>query len=471
MLRLPRVTSLVVFAIVTIALVAAGVTLFGNRAQAGLDPAPMQGATSALWSGSIIIQNHGTDPATVVVNFYSTSGILVKSHSLPSPIPAKGTAAVDTEAIGDLPNGFAGSAVVSANQPVSATFQGFDVTNPDINRTLYTGFADGANTVYVPAVSNAYADQTSILAVQNIDSVPATVNILYFERFTGGQSATVTDTIPANSSHYYDSGSLPGGQQLPPPWSGAALIQSTGGRVVAAVHQPYLSTNKAVAFEGTASAGTTVYLPSALYLYAPQQQTTYIAVQNTQATPITVTITFYNKDGFVAGTVGGAMQGYQKQSWNPGSAGIGAGYNGSAVVTATGPVAVVANIGSITDVSLAYTGQASGTLRQALPYVRWAPDSDSKGWRTYIAVMNVDASLPADITLRYYDTNGSLSHTATITNVAPNTKANHNPSIFIGNGLFIGTVEVQATRSVIALVNAMTVDGSLAESYTSLPIP
>jgi len=32
-------------------------------------------------------------------------------------------------------------------------------------------------------------------------------------------------------------------------------------------------------------------------------------------------------------------------------------------------------------------------------------------------------------------------------------------------------VEVQATRSVIALVNAMTVDGSLAESYTSLPIP
>ena len=463
----PRVfLALGLFAII----IGASVTFWG-RAQAGVDAAPAQGATTALWSGSILVQNNGTGPATVVVNFYSTAGVLVKSYTVPSPVPPKGTVSVDTEAIGDLPNGFSGSAVVSSNQPVNATFQGFDVTNPSINRTLYNGFTDGSNTAYVPAISNAYADQTSMLAVQNVDSTPAAVTIKYFERFTGAQSAVVTDTIPANSSHFYDSAKLPGGQQLAPPWTGAALVQSTGGRIVTAVHQPYLSNNKAVAFEGTASAGAEVYLPSALYEYAPQRQTSFIAVQNTQANPVTVTLTFYSREGTVAGTVSGDIAGYQKQSWNPGSAGIAAGFNGSAVVRATGPVAAVVNIGSATDLSLAYTGQSRGTLRQALPYVRWAPSSDLQGWRTYIAVMNVDGSLPADVTIRYYDQNGSLVQAPSITGVAPNTKANHNPGVFVGDAGFTGTVEIEASRTVVALVNAIRVDGSEAESYTSLPIP
>ena len=283
-----------------------------------------------------------------------------------------------TEAISDLPNGFAGSAVVSANQPVSVTFVGFDASDPLINRTIYNGFSTGSDTVYVPAISNSYADQSSTLAVQNVDSVSATVTIRYFERFTGAQTAMVTDTLPPNSSHFYDSGNLPSGQRLPPPWTGAALVQSIGGRVVAVVHQPYLSSNRAVAFEGTTSVGTSVYLPSALYHYAEQRQTTFIAVQNTQGNPITVTTTFYAGDGAVAGEVSGNIDGFQKQSWNPGSAGITPGFNGSAVVRASGPVAAVVNIGSATDLSLAYTGQLQGTLKQSLPFIRWSHSSGAK---------------------------------------------------------------------------------------------
>ncbi|MBI2885769.1 MAG: hypothetical protein HYY02_01025 [Chloroflexi bacterium] len=468
---LARLRRALLIALGILALLAGGSALSWGGAQAGVDRAPAQGATSALWSGSILVQNNGSGPATVVVNFYSTAGVLVKSYSLPNPIPPKGTAEVSTEAIGDLPNGFAGSAVVSANQPVSATFQAFDVTNPSINRTLYNGFAEGAATVYVPAISNAYADQTSLLAVQNVDSAPATITIRYFERFTGAQTATVTDTIPANSSHFYDSANLPGGQRLAPPWTGAALIQASGARVVAAVHQPYLTSNKAVAFEGTGQAGNTVYLPSALYLYATQQQTSFIAVQNTQATPVSVAIIFYNRDGTVAGKVSGDIQGYQKQSWNPGVAGVPSGFNGSAVVQATGPVASVVNIGSATDLSMAYTGQISGNLKQALPYIRWAPATDLQGWRTYIAVMNLDTNLPADVTIRYYDQNGSLVQAPMLQGIPPNAKANHHPGMFVGEGSFMGAVEIEATRTVIALVNAVRVDSTQAESYTSLPIP
>ena len=451
---------------------AAGIGIFGDRAQAGVDPAPAgQGATAALWSGSIVLRNDGTEPATVVINFYSTTGDLVKSHALDAPLPSKGSVTVDTESIDDLPNGFVGSAVVSASQPVSATFVGFDVTDNQINPTLSNGFSTGAATMYVPAISHNYADQTSTLAVQNVDSVPAVVTIRYFERFTGMQTTMVTDTIAPNASHFYDSSNLPGDVQLPPPWTGAALVHATGGRVAATVHQPYLSSNKAVAFEGTAVVRSAIYLPSALYQYSTQLQTTHIAVQNTQEDPITLTITFYTTTGQSAGSVTGTIEGLQKQSWNPGSAGIAPGFSGTAVVRATGPVAAVVNIGALNDLSLAYTGQTLGTLRQSLPYIHWSPSSNPKGLRTYIAAMNTDQIAPSDIIIRYYGLDGTLLQAPAFANVPPNAKVNHNPGMFIGDADFVGSVEIESTRTVIGIVNAITGDDTQAESYTSVAIP
>ena len=90
------------------------------------------------------------------------------------------------------------------------------------------------------------------------------------------------------------------GYRLPGP--GAALVQSRGGRVAAAVHQPYLSSNKAVSFEGSAAIGSEIYLPSALYQYAPQRQTTFISVQNTSGNAETATITFYSSNGAQVGS-------------------------------------------------------------------------------------------------------------------------------------------------------------------------
>lgn len=430
------------------------------------------GASSSAWSGAIVVENHGIAAASVLVNFYSTAGVLVKSYPLPSPVPPKGSVAVNTSAIPDLPDGFAGSAVVSSSQSVSALFVAFDAANASVDRTIYTGFAAGSSSVFVPAISNAYADQTSTLVVQNVESGAVSVTIKYYDRFTGALSATVTDAIPANASHYYDSANLPAGQQLTPPWSGAALIQVADGKnVVAAVHQPYLSANKAVAFEGTAAASLEVYLPSALFQYAVQKQTTFIAVQNTQANPVAITITFYNRAGASVGSVSGTIDGFRKQSWNPGSAGLGAGFIGSAIVRASGPVAAVVNIGSETDLAMAYTGISAGSLKFALPYIRWAPQSQASEWRTYIAVMNVDQTGPANVTINYYDLNGALVHTAPLTNVAPNTKGNHNPGQFVGSGSFAGSVEVTADRPVVGLVNAISVDERLSASYTGIPIP
>ncbi|MBM2826196.1 MAG: hypothetical protein HW403_260 [Dehalococcoidia bacterium] len=469
-----KLTGLIILFVAAIALAGApvgGSSLF-SRALASVGAASVAtSAAATAWSGSIVLQNHGAEPANALVNFYSPAGVLVKAHSLITPIPPKGSVAIDMASISDLPSGFAGSAVVSSSQPVSAAFIGFDAINPDIDRTIYTGYAEGTTTVYVPAISNAYADQTSTLVVQNVESGPITISVRYYERFTGALTATVTDTIPGNASHYFDSSNLPGPQQLPAGWSGAALVQSSGGRIVAAVHQPYLSSGKAVSFEALSTVGTQAFLPSALFQYPPQMQTTFIAVQNTQASPVDVKITFFDRAGAAVGSVAGAIEGFRKQSWNPGSAGIGAGFIGSAVVQASGPVAAIVNIGSDTGLAMAYDGVPSGYTKVALPYVRWSPSNDPKGWRTYIAAMNVSQT-PATITVRYYDTSGSLVRAETLNSIAPNTKGNNNPGLFLGeNGTFVGTVEIESDRPIAALVNAITVDGSSSASYTGIPIP
>ncbi|MBI4497801.1 MAG: hypothetical protein HY689_07885 [Chloroflexi bacterium] len=470
--RLPPPVGLgIVIAVLALVLGYPSGLLAPQRVQAGVVAQPATGAATGTWSGSIVIQNNGTEVANAVVNFYSTAGVLVKSYPLPTAIPPKGSAVVDTDAIVDLPNGFAGSAIISAAQPVSAIYLAFDSGNPAIGRGIYAGMSTGTTKVYVPAISHNYADQTSVLAVQNVDAGPVSVTIRYYDRFTGALTATVSANIPPGASQYFDASQLPGPQQLPPPWSGAAVVEASG-RITAAVHQPYLSANKVVNFEATASAGTEVYLPSALFQYAPQQQTSFIAVQNTQATPVTATVSFYDRAGNPVGQVGGTIDGFRKLSWNPGSAGLPSGYSGVAVVRASGPVVAIVNIGSATDLALAYTGQPLGSLRVALPYVRWAPPTDPKGWRTYIAIMNVDQNAAADLTLRYYDTNGTLVHTQAITGVVPYAKGNHHPGLVVGTGgTFVGSVEVESTRPVVAVVNAITADETLAESFTGIPIP
>ena len=442
-----------------------------QRALAGLMAQPAAGAAAGTWSGSIIIQNNGTQAANALVNFYSTAGVLVKSYPLPGTIPPKGSVAVETDSIIDLPDGFAGSAIISAGQPVSVVYLSMDRTSSVLGRGIFSGVASGANKLYIPSVSNNYADQTTTLAVQNVDAGAVGVTIRYYDRFTGALTATVGASIAPGASQFFDAAALPGPQQLPPPWSGAAVIEASG-MIAAVVHQPYQSANKVVGFEASAAAGVESFLPSALFQYAHQQQTSFITVQNTQAAPVTATVTFYDRSGNTAGQVGGTIEGFRRLSWNPGNAGVPSNFNGSAAVRASGPVVSVVNIGSASDLAMAYTGQPAGSVRQALPYVRWAPSTDAKGWRTFIAVMNVDQAVPAAVTLRYYDTNGSLVHTQVLSSIAPNAKGNHNPGLIVGQGgTFVGSVEIESTRPVVTVVNAITVDETLAESFTGSPLP
>lgn len=441
------------------------------QASAGFQAAPATGpAASAQWSGSMVLRNDGTAPATIVLNFYAADGALVKSYTVPGTIPPKGTTTVDTEAIPELPAGFLGSAVVSSNQPISATWLGFDAANPDVNRTLYNGFVEGARTVFMPSIASGYNDQTSTIAVQNTENSPANITVRLFERFSGALAAQFNDTIPANASHYFDVSNLPAGISLAPPWTGSALVESTGARLAVAVHQPRLSSAGASVFEGVAGGGTSVYFPSVLYLSGARAMTTNLSVQNTANAPANVDVTFYNPNGSPAGVGRVALGPYQKQNVTPATAGLPAGWSGSAIARSSVGIAAVANTNGV-ELSTAYAGAVVASARGSLPLIRWAAPGDARGLRTTIEVLNVDPGLPADITIKYYDQAGALVNAPSFRNVPPAGKVTHSPGEFVGDGAFAGTVEIEASRGVVSVVSAVSVDGTSMETYSSMPIP
>jgi hypothetical protein len=145
------------------------------------------------------------------------------------------------------------------------------------------------------------------------------------------------------------------------------------------------------------------------------------------------------------------------------------GFTGSSVVTATGAITAVSNIGSIsTNFAEAYSGLTTGSQNSGLPYVRW----DYQSWRTYLAIQNVSGG-PVDVTVTYYDGTGANLGSANIPGIVSMAKANSNPSAAAlpGGTLGIGgNAVVSATGPVIVFANNVTYpDLSNAAGNTAVP--
>jgi hypothetical protein len=83
--------------------------------------------------------------------------------------------------------------------------------------------------------------------------------------------------------------------------------------------------------------------------------------------------------------------------------------------------------------STAFNGEAAGTDKLALPYVRWTSDTrynDGTGQRqrTFIAVTNVGDAAIGPVTVRYIDRAGATIGTHTIATIAAKGKAPSTPS-------------------------------------------
>jgi hypothetical protein len=477
-------------------------------ASAGLASAQTP-AVSTPFATSITYQNVGNAQAQVQFTFYNELGTQTPVVVNRDIAAGAGSSLFVGGLTGteQLPSGFQGSAVLSANQPIVATL--VQIAQPSSgpnasavkNRPLSNGFNTSASSVLLATVLKNTFNTTSVFSVQNAETNSAIdVTVTLFDAVNPANPPITIPVanIPVGSAKYFNMGTL--SQVTANQFNGSARVtavranSSTPANIVASVME--LSTNSlsAKAFEGVTSGGPTIYMATALCDAFSDQQRTAYAVQNNGNASANVTVTYSNNTAVTA-----AIDPGKKRSFIACDDGIPAGFNGASTITAPGGNIVV--IGKVyanpakPGFETAFLGEQSGAPKLALPYVRWTSqanfDSGARQ-RTFIAIQNVGASTVNNVQVKYLDKNGSLVGTHTIASIAPGAKANstapqaapdpNNVPIALlefgtpdGNpgGGFGGAVVVEAPGSqLIAIGTVASKVGAIqvAESYNGIPI-
>lgn len=448
---------------------------------AGITVKPVEaGAYTTPFTTSITYQNVGTGPATISLTFYAETSSSPITITLPELAKMAGTS-IYVGNVGDIANGFKGSAVMSSNQPIVATMvQVAAGTSPVKVRPLSNGFTAGSDYVLIPTVLKAKYDYNSVVSVQNVDTVANDYRLVFVP--VSGSSITVNTTnVPAGSTKFYDLGKM---SQIPAGFNGSLQVFATRtggsdkGVVVASAMELGIASNYGYAFEGTNTFANTVYMPSAMCKYKGVHDSSY-AVQNTTNADVSVTVKYSNgtNDGPYT-LAAGAKRSFVGCAANPN------GFIGSAVIEASGAIVAMGKVygGGL---STAFLGFTQGGAQVALPYVRWttAHWADGTRQRAYIAIQNVGTEALAEgaVVVEYYDKSGNLVDTKPLPAMAPGGKANSTPEGLMGgefgyynDNTYGGSAVVKgpAGSKLAVVVRIQQKAGSLdvAEDYTGVTI-
>ncbi len=438
-------------------------------------------AYSTTFTTSITYQNVGNDTANIVVSFYAspdtTTPITVNLPQL-----AKGaSSSLHIGTVTSVPSGFRGSVVMSSDQPLVATMvqlpQG---TSPGTrNRPLSNGFAEGGRTVLIATVLKNYYQTNTVFSVQNIGNTASTLTFRFYD--TSAQEVhSFSQTVQPGASYYVDAGTLSG---LGPAFNGSAVIESTSADIVGGALELSTVGSGAAAFEGVSVGATKVYMPSAL-CNAYGANTSY-AVQNTSLTASAVVTVTYSNGIRDVKTIGpGAKQSFVACN----APGMSAGFSGSAVIESSVPIVAIGKAyGS--GLSTAFVGATAGASRVALPYVRWANNTNwanGTQQRVFLTIQNIgNTELPAGaVTVRYIDKNGNqVGSVHSLPNIPAGGKVNSNASNaglsefgVYPDGTFGGGAIVEGPEgsqlAVVARVSTQIAPGVFAsEDYSGFLLP
>jgi len=264
------------------------------------------------WSTEIFIQNTSSSTAHVFVNLFNES----ISRIVQLTLPPYGTDSVDTSKpeFNDL-GWFIGAAIITSteNVPLAVMVNETRIVGAgDANGNVLVSFrgltaSDAGNRVFLPSLykefSGASGTWRSGIKIQNISSNNVTVNVSFYadpDSPTGPWTGQRTNLlIPAKGSTelYLRNPILDGGATIPDMFKGYAVIEATGGEVVATViHTNYEAAGGkgvAVGYFGIASGSEQLSIPS-LYRW-PSGSGIWVSgikIQNVGTEQCTVTVRF-----------------------------------------------------------------------------------------------------------------------------------------------------------------------------------
>lgn len=489
-----------------------------------INPRSTKSGYTGSWTTSITYQNVGTQNATNIIASFYVAGSGTPYSTNPLSLNAGAGTSMFVGSVSTtpaLPASFRGDAVFSSDQPLVSTVVQF-VNDPTFRmRILSNGFrdADKSNQYLIATTLLNKFNRTTVFSIQNTESSAINITIRFYDADAGGVLASTINhnNIPAQSSKYIDMGNVADtgltGRTI---FNGSAIVTAvlssdgtTPANVVAAVHEYYVDSNIAMAFEGVplSRAANTIYMATALCQRF--SLTTYYAVQNASTVAgnnAQITVTYRNTDGTVKATDGPYTIGPgQKRSINtcaPSDSTNMVNFTGSAVITSVGaPIVVIgkAQDGTAgTDPSVAefftgFMGEPSGSSKRALPFIRWANDTNFNNannlggkQRCTLAVQSLSSGTNK-YNVKYYSKTGTLVATEVLT-IAQYAKANSSPASagalgtsgmnpgefgYYTDGTFGGAVIIEAhadnpSATFIAIVRCQ--HPGAGEDYNAVPV-
>lgn len=241
----------------------------------GVGSANAQG-TNTYATGFQIVNLSSTE-ANATITFYAEGGTTAATFN--TTIPANGNRTFSNLAtdIADLPDGFAGGAVVSSDQEVAALVNVIRDGDFGVGAS-YSGVSEGATTVTLPLLFRDFFGFNTAYNVQNVSTSVANVTINY------SNGATESAAIQPGASARFDQTN---NADIPTDFSGSATITSDQP-VAAAVVQ---NGSTVLSYNGFTSTSTAPVLP--LINANNFEFFTGISMQNsgTESTDVTVSYT------------------------------------------------------------------------------------------------------------------------------------------------------------------------------------
>jgi len=445
--------------------------------------APATAQWAGTWVTSFQVMNLGTQQANVVVEYYQENGTRVDAATHSYSIQVGSSLNIYQPSVSGLPDGFRGSAVVSADQPIAA-IGSEQVTYADgsISNSQYSGFnADETGTrFYLPNVNKKFGGSqwSSRITIQNTTANPVTATVTFYN-----SDGTVRDTDTASLN---GNGSTTLTQvndtELPDGWLGTAIVNASGN--VAVIADVMSADGRVETYNGFTSGAATMYLPTLLINFGANMWNTSFQVFNVGAASGTVTMTYYTSGiATPAKVVTATLLPYRSISrYQPTvDSDLGATWIGSVVIESTQPVVAVGSQSSGAPgkrLASIYNGVASGATQAVLPTIlRYFGGSNFVTGFQIMNVGTVNANVtveyfapgnPTPVMTVYYD--GAAGH---LPQIAPYNSVNRyqGNDTTLGNG-WQGSVRVTSDQPVVVLgsQNGLNRTGDAAGQYNGIPV-
>lgn len=443
--------------------------------------------TNAQWSGtwvsSIQIMNLDTRPANVIVEYYREDGTRIDGATSSHTIAVGSSVNIYQPNVPGLPDGFKGSAVVSADRRIAAI--GSEQTfYPDgsIGNSQYSGFGadEVGNRFYLPNVNKRFGggSWSSRITLQNTSADPVTATIT-FRNGDGTVRDTDTVNLPGKGSTTL---TQINDTELPDGWLGTAIVDATAN--IAVIVDVMSADGRLTTYNGFISGATTMYLPTLLIRFGANQWNTSFQVFNVGSATATVTMTYYTSgQPSPAKVVTATLPSYQSiNRYQPGvDSDLGTTWIGSVVIESTQPVVAVGSQSSGAPgkrLASAYNGVASGATQAFLPTV--LRHFGGGNFVTSFQIMNV-GSTPASVTVEYF-TPGNPTPVMTVyydgtpgrePKISPYTSVNRyqGHDTTLGSG-WQGSVRVTSDQPVVVLgsQNGLARTGDAAGQYNGIVV-